>query len=64
MFIVSIVNINKVLRAKVYIDLKKKLPSYFYDYLLVFDRKVSKTLAPLRRPGVDYRIKLEKDKEG
>ena len=37
MFIVSIADINKALRAKVYIDLKKKLPSYLYIYLLVFN---------------------------
>ena len=64
MFIVSIADINKALRAKVHTDLKKKLPNYFYAYLPVFDRKVSDTLPPFCGPRVDYRIKLEKDKEG
>jgi hypothetical protein len=63
-FVASIADINKALRAKVYTDPKKKLPSYFYAYLPVFDRKASETLPPLRGPGVDHRIELEKDKEG
>ena len=36
-FVVSMANINKALCTKVYIDLRKKLPSHFYAYLLVFD---------------------------
>ncbi len=64
MFITSITNINKALRTKVYIDPRKKLPSHFYAYLLVFDQKASKTLPSLYRPRVNHRIKLEKDKEG
>ena len=63
MFIISIVNINKALYVKTYIDLKKKLSSHFYAYLSIFDRKVSKTLSPLRELRVDYRIELKKDKE-
>ncbi len=62
-FVMSIVDINKALCAKVYTDLKKKLPSHFYTYLLVFDQKVSKMLLSLRRPRVNHRIELEKDKE-
>ena len=64
MFIASIANINKVLQTKVYIDLKQKLPSHFYAYLLVFDQKVSKTLPLLYKPRVNHIIKLKKDKEG
>jgi len=36
-FVISIADINKALRTKIYTDLRKKLPSYFYTYLLVFD---------------------------
>ena len=64
MFIVSIANINKALQVKTYIDPKLKLPGHFYAYLLVFDQKVSNTLPSFCRPRVDYRIKLEKNKEG
>ncbi len=60
----SITDINKVLQKKIYMDLKQKLPSYFYAYLLVFDQKVSEMLPPPCRSKVDYRIELEKDKRG
>jgi len=36
-FVVSIADINKTLCTKVYTDLRKKLLSHFYVYLLVFD---------------------------
>ena len=57
-------NINKALQVKTYTDPRQKLPSYFYAYLLVFNQKASKTLPPYYRPRVNYKIKLEKNKEG
>ena len=63
MFIINIVNINKTLYAKIYIDLKKKLFNHFYIYLLIFNQKAFKTLFSLYRLKVNYRIKLKKDKE-
>ena len=57
-------NINKALQVKTYIDPRQKLPNHFYAYILVFNQKVSKMLPLYYRPKVNYRITLEKDKEG
>ena len=64
MFAANMADINKALRVKVHTDPKRKLPSHFHAYLPVFDRKASEALPPLRGPGVDHRIELEKDKKG
>ena len=63
-FMASIVDINKALRVRSYIDPKTKLLAYLYYYLLVFDRKVVDKLPPFRGLRVSYRIKLERDDNG
>ena len=52
-------NINKALAVKQRTDPKTKLPSYYYEFLDVFDYKEANQLLLLRRQGTDYTIKLE-----
>lgn len=57
-FAVSLRDIEKALRLKVYTDPRSKLPEHYHDYLEVFDRSHADQLPPLRGPQVDHRIEL------
>jgi reverse transcriptase-like protein/integrase-like protein/chromodomain-containing protein len=65
-FAVSVADINKALRKLEAQSLKPdftKLPEQYRDFLPVFDRQEADKLPPLRGPGVDHSIELEKGVE-
>ena len=62
-FSASIADIDKMLKPKVLIDPREKLPAEYHDYLDVFSRTLAERLPP-PRPGIDYKIILEKTPNG
>lgn len=63
-FSITIVDIDKALRARTHTDPRTKLPKHLLKYLPVFDRKATNKLPPLRGKGVDHAIKLERKGDG
>ena len=59
-FSTSMKDIEKALQRKVSSNPTDKLPPYYHEVLDAFDRKKADQLPP-HRPGIDYRIQLEKD---
>ena len=62
-FSASIADIDKMLKPKVLIDPREKLPAEYHDYLDVFSRTLAERLPP-PRPGIDHKITLEKTPDG
>jgi hypothetical protein len=62
-FAASMKDIEKALAPKRHTDPREKLPNHYYEFLPLFDRNAADRLPPLR-PGVDYKIPLEKDEGG
>jgi hypothetical protein len=62
-FSASIADIDKMLKPKVLIDPREKLPAEYHDYLDVFSRTLAERLPP-PRPGIDHKIVLEKTPDG
>ena len=60
MFSISIADIEKALVVRTETDPRTKLPEYYLEFLGAFDRLEAEKLPPLRGPGTDYAIKLEK----
>ena len=60
MFFVSIINIKKVLIARIKIDLRIKLLEYYFEFLSAFDYLKVKKLLLFRNYEINYIIKLEK----
>ena len=60
MFSTSIANIKKALAIRTETDPRTKLPEHYFEFLGVFDRLEAEKLPPLRGPGTDHAIKLEK----
>lgn len=60
---VTMADIEKALRPKTRTDPAVKLPDYLKDEIAAWDRSLADTLPP-RRPRVDMKIELEKDKDG
>jgi hypothetical protein len=58
------VDIKKALQVKVHTDPRKKLLAHYHDHLLTFDRQEAEILLPLRGPGIDHAIELEKGPDG
>jgi hypothetical protein len=48
-----------MLKSKVLIDPREKLPAKYYDYLNIFSRTLAERLPPPRL-NIDYKIILEK----
>ena len=63
-FAASMADIAKALAVKKYTDPRTKLPAVYFPWLDAFDRKKADTLPPLRGPGIDHAIELEKDTNG
>ena len=63
-FAASMADIAKALAIKKYTDPKAKLPAVYHPWLDAFDRKKADVLPPLRGPGIDHTIELEKDADG
>lgn len=59
-FAASMADINKALRVKQHTDPATKLPQHFHEFLDVFSYQKSEQLPPLRGPGTDHAIELEK----
>jgi hypothetical protein len=62
-FAASIADIDKMLKPKVTIDPKEKLPKEHHRYLKLFSRMLADQL-PAHRPGIDHKIPLEKTSDG
>jgi hypothetical protein len=60
---VTLDDIDKALQPKEYIDLKEKLPKYYWRWLEVFSQQLAEKL-PLYRLGIDYKILLKRDRNG
>ena len=60
MFSISIADIEKALIVRTETDPRTKLPEYYLEFLGAFDRLEAEKLLPLRSPGTDYTIKLDK----
>ena len=60
MFSTSIANIKKALTIRTETDPRTKLLEYYFELRGAFDRLEAEKLPPLRGPGTDYTIKLEK----
>jgi len=59
-FSISIANIEKALVVRKETNPRIKLPEYYSKFLSIFDRLEAEKLLPLRSPGTDYIIELEK----
>ena len=57
---ISIADIEKVLVVRTETDPRTKLLKYYSEFLGALDRLEAEKLLPLRDPGTDYTIKLEK----
>lgn len=57
-FSASMADIEKALTVKKITDPRTKLPSYFHEFLSVFDRTEADKLPPKRGKGVDHEIQL------
>ena len=60
MFSISIADIKKALVVRKETDPRTKLPEYYAEFLGVFDYSEAEKLPPLRGPGTDHAIELEK----
>ena len=60
MFFTSIADIKKALTIRTETDPRTKLLEYYFEFLGAFDRLEAEKPPPLRGPGTDYTIKLEK----
>ncbi len=59
-FSATMADIEKALAVKKETDPRTKLPPHYFEFLKVFDRAEAEKLPPLRGPGVDHAIELEK----
>jgi len=59
-FMASLADIEKALICKPATNLKTKLPSWCLSFLDLFDLEQVEQLSPLRGPGADHNIELEK----
>jgi len=59
-FSVSIANIEKALIVQKETNPYMKLPEYYSKFLSIFNYLEAEKLLPLRGPGTNYTIKLEK----
>jgi len=60
MFLISIINIKKVLISQKKTDLRTILFDHYYEFLNVFDHTMTEKLSFLKREGIDHWIKLKK----
>ena len=59
-FSASMADIEKALAVRTETDPRTKLPEYYSEFLGAFDRSEAEKLPPLRGPGTDHAIELEK----
>ena len=53
-------DIEKALAVRKETDPRTKLPEHYSEFLGAFDRSEAEKLPPLRGPGTDHAIELEK----
>jgi len=59
-FSISIADIEKALTVRKETNPYMKLPEYYSKFLSIFDYSEAEKLLPLRGPGTNYTIELEK----
>src|SRR5205807_9040992 len=59
-FSASLADINKALAPRSKTDPRTKLPKHYHQFLAVFDPKEADKLPPVRGPGIDHAIEIEK----
>jgi len=62
-FLISMINIEKVLTSQKKTDLRTILSDHYHEFLNVFNHTMTKKLPPLREEDTDYQIKLEEVNE-
>lgn len=60
-FAASMADIEKALSAKKHSNPAEKLPKHYQEYIDVFNREATEELPPLRGPGIDHSIEIDKD---
>jgi transposase InsO family protein/predicted aspartyl protease len=63
-FAASLNDIEKALAPKEKVDVTSLLPKAHQNMAWIFDPNTAAKMPPLRGPGVDHRIELEKDQDG
>jgi len=58
-FLISMINIEKVLTSQKKTDLRTILSDHYHEFLNVFDYMMTEKLPPLRKEGTDHQIKLK-----
>jgi len=62
-FLISMINIEKVLTSQKKTDLRTILFNHYHEFLNVFDCTMTEKLSFLREKGTDHQIELEKMNE-
>jgi len=62
-FLISMINIEKVLTSQKKTDLRPILSDHYHEFLDVFNRTMTEKLPPLRGEGTDHQIELEEVNE-
>jgi len=63
MFVISMINIKKVLTSQKKTDLRTIFFSHYHKFLNVFDHMMTEKLPSLREEGTDYQIELKEMNE-
>jgi len=62
-FLISMINIKKVLISQKKTDLRTILSDHYHEFLNVFDHTMTEKLPPLRGEDTDHQIKLKEMNE-
>jgi len=62
-FLISIINIEKVLTSQKKTDLRTILSDYYHEFLNVFDHMITEKLSLLREEDTDHQIELKEMNE-
>jgi len=62
-FLISIINIEKVLTSQKKTDLRTILSDYYHEFLNVFDHMMTEKLSLLREEDTDHQIELKEMNE-
>ena len=62
-FLISMINIEKVLTSQKKTDLRTILSDHYHEFLNVFDHTMTEKLPLLREEDIDYQIELKEVNE-
>jgi len=62
-FLISMINIEKVLTSQKKTDLRTILFDHYHEFLNVFNHMMTEKLPPLREEGTNHQIELKKMNE-